>query len=160
MLKNKQTGFTLVEMMIVIAIIGVLAAFALPAYQQYLERGRLVDAKQIMTTVKQEYEANRLSQPKDYDKLETSQKKIDDLIRVKVANSSINNHYDIYAHLEGMGNNAYVVMLTAPITEDKQNKQGLYMDYRGTVFKCAKGAITGKNFGEKGAKPASCTERF
>ncbi|QMT30487.1 type IV pilin protein [Alysiella filiformis] len=157
MLKNKQTGFTLVEMMIVIAIIGVLAALALPAYQQYLERGRLADAKQIMTTVKQEYEANRLSQPRDYDTLDKSRNKINDLIRVKVANSSVNNHYNIHAHLEGMGTNAYVVMLTQPLDA---TKRGLYMDYRGTVFKCAKGAITGRNFGEKGAKPASCTERF
>ena len=44
----KKRGFTLIEMMVTVAIVGLLAALAVPSYQNYVIRSKMVDAYMLM----------------------------------------------------------------------------------------------------------------
>ncbi|MCK9201556.1 MAG: prepilin-type N-terminal cleavage/methylation domain-containing protein [Gallionella sp.] len=51
-MKNVQKGFTLIELMIVVAIIGILAAVAIPAYSNYTKKAKFTEVTQATQAIK------------------------------------------------------------------------------------------------------------
>ena len=61
-LSHKDKGFTLIEMMIVVAIIGVLAAIAFPSYQRYVIKTKRTNMMSEMQNIASEIESRKLAQ--------------------------------------------------------------------------------------------------
>ena len=135
-LKNKCQGFSLVEMMVVIAILGIIASIAIPSYLNHVEKTRLTQARAVVTQVQQEVQRVKLVEGTLGATSTDVVAKVQSIVsganaQGLIAENDLNRFYNFNVTAgEHTGQYFFDV---SPINV---SKKGLYMDQSGNTFKC------------------------
>jgi type IV pilus assembly protein PilA len=143
-MKQMHKGFTLIELMIVVAIIGILAAVAIPAYQDYIARSQVSEAVSLTAggkTPMSEYWADKGLWPAAAsDVMGTTAGKYTSSITIQAGASTTGLTMTLRANMKSVGVNSNV----ASKTLDLETLDG------GKIWGCTGGDLESKY------RPASC----
>ena len=81
---NRVRGFTLIELLVVVLIIGILAAVAVPQYQKAVEKSRVAEAKEILNTMRKNYQLCVLEFGKEADECNLCEEFIPDHLTIEL----------------------------------------------------------------------------
>ena len=142
---TKQLGFTLVEMMIAIAILAILSVIAIPSYNRYIERGYQSQAHAELVAINSAFKTQMVKNPKW--KTDDIKKKLDDFISKYKGHKDLADKYKYSAEMIDNKSRAYRLK-AIPIKTGYT--LSVWMDSLGNAYKCtdaesAKAKLTSKN---------------
>jgi type IV pilus assembly protein PilA len=150
-MKKNQQGFTLIELMIVVAIIGILAAVAIPAYQDYTTRAKLTEVMVIASAAKtaaSEYYLSTGRMPAD-----TNQAGIN-------TNAAQSSHLDAITFLTGINGTQAILGYSVDVDGRGTTTGGVTFtgtgDANGVAWTCEPAAVDGAAAIEAKYLPANC----
>jgi type IV pilus assembly protein PilA len=121
-MKSLQKGFTLIELMIVVAIIGILAAIAIPAYQDYTVRAQVTEGLNLAADLKAgvaEYFANTGSWPATNSVIGLSAVKAGKYVSsVEVNNGTIEINYGRQANASALASGQDLLALRPTVSDN------------------------------------------
>ncbi|WP_311419839.1 type IV pilin protein [Kingella denitrificans] len=146
-MKKHSYGFTLLEMMVVIAIIGILAAIALPSYRSYVEKTNLAEARQKMVDIRQKLETQKMTVPGEYARgkgtdLET---KYGTFLQGELGkiDPKLTGKYTFSQSAKLINGNQVNVVMQAYPTASSGYKFGVFIDSANKAWRCPKTAMSG-----------------
>ena len=130
MQQRNQQGFTLAEVMITIAILGILSVIAVPSYLAYVERGHLANARAELLKINMQIKTERVKNPNlTPSTLDTKIKTFTD-----AAEKTVSDHYTISLARPDKDSSFYY-LLALPLHE--HHTKALLLDSAGSTYQCS-----------------------
>ena len=148
--KNTSQGFSLMEMMVVVAILAIIAGIAIPSYLNHVENTRITQARAVMAQVQQDIQRVKLVQGSlgaDSNAVVASVEGVLNSAKAQglIAENNLERFYG-FSVVAGASTGQYFFNVT-PINT---SKKGLYMDQSGNAFKCPDASSVSSHSGCKG----------
>lgn len=131
--KQHIQGFTLLELMIVVAVIGILAAIAYPSYARYIERGYLTDAHAGLVDINNVIKTKRVKDPSAL----ATQADINGEVAALFKDADLTARYDIAAAMPDAANSTrYNLVVTPKANSGYGYTLALWMSSTGEAYRC------------------------